>query len=544
MGYGSYRSGTSQGNEASGGGGGNRFNDSGGNNGIDAQQRAQMNAAAAAAERADKAATMQALAKQQAAQAQAQAQANAAAAAKQQQAALQAEADYNQKLQEQNQFINVRGGTAHYPAQAPDTMFRGLGNGITGGLKGKLLDKLGNAIGPEGYVGGLLNAYNQFDPLGDFAQQVTYGMNDAAKQEYLRQEASNPNWQSMSEADRVSLARAPQMGDRSISKPSNFSDQQWEGMTQGQKQYMSGVSTPTNGIQDFGGSGGAFAGQAGMGYGGGNGNGNGGAFGGGYSSGTGGGYNGIGGGASVAGNNGQYFNGGYTGDAVNQLSQARSPRGMEFGNIYGTTQFDPLSGQFTEQAAPEYAQFQQGLLGQLQGSQEAYQSFDPQDAASEYLRGVNAIREPLREQQTQSALSRLIQSGKLGATAGTQALAQLETEQENQRFQEGVQATQYGEAAQDRMLRNQAGMFGLTSQVAAEQFKPQQQALGSVPMLQQIYGFAQEPQFQQGLAEQGIAAQSSANNTSNWMDLGTSVLGTDVGQDLVGEAWGWLKGIV
>ena len=407
-----------------------------------------------------------------------------------------------------------------------------------------MLDKLGNAIGPEGYVGGLLNAYNQFDPLGDFAQQVTYGMNDAAKQEYLRQEASNPNWQSMSEADRVSLARAPQMGDRSISKPSNFSDQQWEGMTQGQKQYMSGVSTPTNGIQDFGGSGGAFAGQAGMGYGGGNGNGNGGAFGGGYSSGTGGGYNGIGGGASVAGNNGQYFNGGYTGDAVNQLSQARSPRGMEFGNIYGTTQFDPLSGQFTEQAAPEYAQFQQGLLGQLQGSQEAYQSFDPQDAASEYLRGVNAIREPLREQQTQSALSRLIQSGKLGATAGTQALAQLETEQENQRFQEGVQATQYGEAAQDRMLRNQAGMFGLTSQVAAEQFKPQQQALGSVPMLQQIYGFAQEPQFQQGLAEQGIAAQSSANNTSNWMDLGTSVLGTDVGQDLVGEAWGWLKGIV
>ena len=227
------------------------------------------------------------------------------------------------------------------------------------------------------------------------------------------------------------------------------------------------------------------------------------------------------------------FDGGYTGDAVSQLSQARSPRGMQFSNIFGNTQFDPSTGQFIEQASPEYAQFQQGLLGQLQGSQEAYQSFDPQDAASEYLRGVNAIREPMREQQTDSKLSRLIQSGKLGSTVGTQALAQLETEQENQRFQEGVQAQQYGTQMQDRMLRNQAGMFGLTSQVAADQFKPQQQALGSVPMLQQIYGFAQEPQFQQGLAEQGISAQQSANNTANWMNLGTAALGSDVGQNLI-----------
>ena len=511
------------------GGGGRDANDRGNGEGA-ARYAAQQEAARVALGQQQEAARQ---AQQEAARQQANEAARVALAQKQAaQAQARMAAAYNP--QEQNTYANAptqftegRSGTSYYPAQAPDTMFRGLGNGITGGFKGKLLDKLGNAIGPEGYVGGMLNAYNQFDPLGDFAQQTVYGMNDIARDEYLRQEASNPNWQMMSEKERVQLARKPQMGDRSISKPNNFSDQQWEGMTQGQKLYMSGVATSTNGVQDMGGSGGAFAGQAG------NGNGNGGAFGGGYNN-----ESGIG--ASVSGNNGQYFNGGYTGDAVNQLSQARSPRGMEFGNIYGTTQFDPLTGQFTEQAAPEYQQFQQGLLGQLQGSQDAYQSFDPQDAASEYLRGVNAIREPLREQQTQSALSRLIQSGKLGATAGTQALAQLETEQENQRFQEGVQATQYGEAAQDRMLRNQAGMFGLTQNVADQQFKPQQQALGSVPMLQQIYGFAQEPQFQQGLAEQGIAAQQSANNTSNWMNLGTSVLGSDVGQDLISDAWGWL----
>ena len=431
------------------------------------------------------------------------------------------------------QFTNVRGGSAFYPDAAPDTMFRGASNGLTGGLTNLALDKLGDVIGTDSYLGGMLGAYNEFDPLGDFAQQTMYGMNDQARQEYLRQESTNPDWQMMSEADRVSLARKPQLDNQlpnayigggqgrpneaqlNAMRPSNISESQWAGLP---VQMKSQIAQSSGMMGSMGGGGGSNNNVTG-----------------GYSSGS-----GTGGGSSVAGNNGQYFDGGYTGSAVNQLSQARSPRGMEFGNIYGRTKFNPLTGQFSEETAPEYAQFQQGLLGQLQGSQEAYQSFDPNDAASEYLRGVNAIREPMREQQTDSALSRLIQSGKLGSTVGTQALAQLETEQENQRFQEGVQAQQYGEAAQDRMLRNQAGLFGLSSQVAAEQFKPQQQALGSVPMLQQIYGFAQEPQFQQSLAEQGISAQASANNTSNWMNLGTSVLGTDVGQDLISDAWGWL----
>ena len=434
-------------------------------------------------------------------------------------------------------FTNVRGGTTSYPNQAPDTMFRGLGNGITGGFKGKLLDELGNAIGTDSYFGGMLGAYNEFDPLGDFAQQTMYGMNDQARQEYLRQESINPDWRMMSETERVSLARKPQLDNQlpnayigggqgrpneaqlNAMRPSNISESQWAGLPQGMKSQLA-QSSGMMGSMGGGGGGNAF---------------------GGYSAGTGGVNNsGIGGGASVSGNNGQYFDGGYTGSAVNQLSQARAPRGMEFGNIYGTTRFDPLTGQYIETAAPEFEQFQQGLLGQLQGSQEAYQSFDPNDAAAEYLRGVNALREPLREQQTQSSLSRLIESGKLGSTVGTQALAQLETEQNNQRFQEATQAQQYGAQMQDRMMANQAGLFGLTQNVADQQFKPQQQALGSVPMLQQVYGFAQEPQFQESLAQQGIAAQQSANNTSNWMGLGTSLLGTDVGQDLVGDAWGWL----
>tara|TARA_B110000261_G_scaffold73618_1_gene85467 strand:+ start:18 stop:1493 length:1476 start_codon:yes stop_codon:yes gene_type:complete len=221
------------------------------------------------------------------------------------------------------------------------------------------------------------------------------------------------------------------------------------------------------------------------------------------------------------------------GDPTSQLAASRNPQGLTFNNLFGSTRYDPDTGQFSQSESPEYANFQTGLLGQLQSAQNAYQSFDPTDAASEYLAGVNAIREPLREQQTQSALSRLVQSGKLGATAGTRALAQLETEQENQRFQEGVQAQQYGNQMQDRMLNNQTGLFGLSQNVASQQFGSQQAALGSVPLLQEINSFNREPAFQQALADKGISAQGSANN---W-GAAAAFAGTDVGGDILSSAW-------
>ena len=221
------------------------------------------------------------------------------------------------------------------------------------------------------------------------------------------------------------------------------------------------------------------------------------------------------------------------GDPTSQLAASRNPQGLTFNNLFGSTRYDPDTGQFSQSESPEYANFQTGLLGQLQSAQNAYQSFDPTDAASEYLAGVNAIREPLREQQTQSALSRLVQSGKLGATAGTRALAQLETEQENQRFQEGVQAQQYGNQMQDRMLKNQAGLFGLGQNVASQQFGSQQAALGSVPLLQEINSFNREPAFQQALADKGISAQGSANA---WQ-AAAAFAGTDTGGDVLSSIW-------
>ena len=344
-----------------------------------------------------------------------------------------------------------------------------------------------------------------------FMNQANYGMNDEAATEYQRLLADPAN-SSMTAQELVSMARQPQMNNQLPQAMNRL-----QSVAENERRAANGLPPlpPTtqggNDYQSMGPE--SLDGNTGV---------------------T---------GAQTSGDNGQYFNGGYTGSAVDQLSQARAPRGMAIDSIYGSTRFNPLTGQMDTTTAPEYEQFQQGLLGQLQGSQEAYQSFDPQDAASEYLRGVNAIREPLRQGQEQTALSRLVQSGKLGSTAGTQALSQLASEQENQRFQEGVQATQYGADMQDRMLRNQAGMFGLTSQVANQQFLPQQQAMAAVPMLQEIYGFAQEPAFQESLAQQGIAAQQSANSTQNWWDLGTGLLGTQGGQNAIAEGWDWLQNL-
>jgi hypothetical protein len=106
------------------------------------------------------------------------------------------------------QFTQGRSGTSYYPENAPDTMFRGLMGNLTGG---GLLSGAADMVGEDNPVGGFLKAYSEFDPLGDFAQQTVYGMNDVAKQEYMRQEASNPNWPMMSEKERVQLARKPQM---------------------------------------------------------------------------------------------------------------------------------------------------------------------------------------------------------------------------------------------------------------------------------------------------------------------------------------------
>ena len=313
---------------------------------------------------------------------------------------------------------------------------------------------------------GLFNTVNSFNPVGNFLDEALYGM--SSESEATKTELANtiPSgiWNKMSEEEQNQMARDT-------------------------VQERNGAPNTKTGTDAFG-----------------------------QSTGTGAGGGGAGTGSNGSGGNGSGGSGSGS-DAVSRLAEARAPRGLTFSNLFGSNRFDPETGEFIQMDNDQFKQFQTGLLGQLQSSQDAYQSFNPQDAAAEYLRGVNAISEPLREGKTQSALSRLIQSGQLGATAGTQALAQLETEQKNQRFQEGVAATQYGTDMQDRMLQNQAGLFGLAQNVAQQQFGGQQQALGAVPLLQEIFSFAEEPAFQRDLAQMGIDAQGDANNMGLFGDI-------------------------
>jgi hypothetical protein len=312
---------------------------------------------------------------------------------------------------------------------------------------------------------GLFNAINDFNPVGVFLDEALHGMSSESEATKIELANTVPSgiWNNMSEEEKNQMARDT-VQDRNAA-PNTKTE------TDAFGQYTGGTGTV--------GAGGAGSGSGGT-------------------------------GGTVG--EGQ-------GDPVSRLSEARQPRGLTFSNLFGSTRFDPETGEFIQMDDDQFKQFQTGLLGQLTSAQEAFQSFNPQDAASEYLRGVNAIREPLREQQTQSALSRLIQSGRLGASSGTRALAQLEREQESQRFTEGVQATQFGQEQQQQLMANQAGLFGLAQNVAQQQFGGQQSALGAVPLLQEIYSFPEEPAFQRDLAQMVIDAQKSATNTGLFGDI-------------------------
>ena len=146
---------------------------------------------------------------------------------------------------------------AYYPDSVPDTMFKGLGSGLTGGLTNLLLEKLGGKLGKDSYLGGLLDAYINFDPLGDFAEQTQFGMNKEAMLEYKLQESSNPEWATMSETERVAMARSPQLtnqltyafiagGQGNLTeaqldsiRPEGFSDEQWDGLSKQMKSQLS-----------------------------------------------------------------------------------------------------------------------------------------------------------------------------------------------------------------------------------------------------------------------------------------------------------------
>ena len=153
---------------------------------------------------------------------------------------------------------------AYYPDSVPDTMFKGIGSGLTGGLTNLLLEKLGGKLGKDSYLGGLLDAYINFDPLGDFAEQTQFGMNKESMLEYKLQESSNPEWATMSETERVAMARSPQLtnqltyafiagGQGNLTeaqldsiRPEGYSDEQWDGLSKQMKSQLSQSGSSDN----------------------------------------------------------------------------------------------------------------------------------------------------------------------------------------------------------------------------------------------------------------------------------------------------------
>ena len=206
-------------------------------------------------------------------------------------------------------------------------------------------------------------------------------------------------------------------------------------------------------------------------------------------------------------------------DSITKLSEARAPRGLDFSNLFGTTGFDPETGQFTSQVSPEFQKFQEGLMGQLVGAQQQYTEFDPERYAQTYIDAVMQPRDIQRKQREQTALSRMIAGGTLGQSARARAEEQIATQQKLEDVQTKFMGQQYGAQEQDRLAQNLAGMFGLTSQVAAQQFAPQQAALAAVPLLQEIYSFPEEPQFQYDLFQKQLASQKSANSSGLFGDI-------------------------
>ena len=154
---------------------------------------------------------------------------------------------------------------AYYPDSVPDTMFKGIGSGLTGGLTDLILEKVSEQLGKDSYLGGLLDAYKNFDPIGDFAEQSQFGMNKESMLEYKLQEVSNPNWSRMSETDRVAMARNPQLTkqlttayiseggnltDKQLDsiRPEGYSNKQWDNLSTQMKSQLATVKDSGGGV--------------------------------------------------------------------------------------------------------------------------------------------------------------------------------------------------------------------------------------------------------------------------------------------------------
>jgi len=230
-------------------------------------------------------------------------------------------------------------------------------------------------------LGGMLQMYaSPFSPfIQSFADQTRYGMSPASQSIFDGLDPTQRN-NIGSMQDQVNYARNQVMQDQAApnsytgpQKPSNFSDQQWNSMTQGQKQFMSPE--------------GAFGGQAGMGNEGGGG-----------------------------GNMMNSFVGGQLPDIGMGTGRDYQPTGGTFKPITfrsGTGNPDPYAG-LSDMAQQGQGMFNVAGQDALQSADQFNYNFDPQQAGQDLFTERSSLLEPAFAQQRAKNLEQMQGLGRIG----------------------------------------------------------------------------------------------------------------------------------
>ena len=230
-------------------------------------------------------------------------------------------------------------------------------------------------------LGGMMQmASSPFSPfIQSFADQTRYGMSPASQAIFDGLDPTQRN-NIGSMQDQVNYARNQVMQDQAApnsytgpQKPSNFSDQQWNSMTQGQKQFMSPE--------------GAFGGQAGMGNSGGGG-----------------------------GNMMNSFVGGQLPDIGMGTGRDYQPTEGTFKPITfrsGTGNSDPYAG-LSDMAQQGQGMFNVAGQDALQSADQFNYNFDPQQAGRDLFTERSSLLEPAFAQQRAKNLEQMQGLGRIG----------------------------------------------------------------------------------------------------------------------------------
>ena len=415
---------------------------------------------------------------------------------------------------------------------------------------------------PNTAGGWMSMATNPFSPFTkSFMDQTRYGMSPATQSVYDGMNSAVPSlntpfgWANMSPEEQVNVARNQVMQDQAApnsytgpQKPSNFSDQQWNSMTQGQQQFMSPE--------------GAFGGQAGMGGQGGQGQ--------------------AGGVMSQGGNNMFGFNidtllGGMGGQGGQGGARDYTGTGGTFKPVTFRSgamgQGDPYAG------LSDMAQQGQGLFGQAraqaqQAPDQFNYNFNPEQAGQDLFNQRAALLQPQFAQQNAQAQESMFGTGRLGLrlagegigagagsgmmspdaygvnTAQSQALAQLAAQSTDDAFgqelqRSGLDLSQFN-ANQMTQQQQYANLMGTgQGMLSASMMEPD---IRNQLIAQQQQQQALDQNYELGLygnETARITGQAQANKANYqpdpWLSgltsLGTSFVGSNAGS-------GWLSKIL